>query len=312
MKNKRERPAKRTLIGGQALIEGIMMRGPATVATVVRKADGSHVVKEDKAPKRGRLGKLPFVRGALMFWDSLKLGISCLMFSADQSFDDLVNEGEENKEPQKEKKPETLGPVMMAFTVALGVALPVGLFMLLPAFLSSVIGLGKGTVYSTLFEAALKLIFFVAFLWLTSLMKDMKRVYAYHGAEHKAIHCYEAGEELTVENIQKHTRKHPRCGTSFLFVVIIISIILFTLFWWIENIWLKMALRLALLPAIVGMTYELNRLVGRHDNWLTVAIRSPGVALQAMTTKEPDDSMVEVAIDALSRVIPEDGAEDKW
>lgn len=311
MKQK-EQPKRRTTIGGQALIEGIMMQGPERVATVLRKSDGSHVVRETPIAKHSWPWRVPFLRGIFVFASSIKNGTTQLMFSADEA------EIEET-EPTKFDKwvEEKIGmakaeKILMNITVALGVLLPVALFILLPTLLSGLVKFPEHLWWlRSLTESLLRMVIFIGFLFLTSLMQDMRRTYSYHGAEHKTIHCYEAEEELTVENVRRHTRLHPRCGTSFLFVVMIVSIFVFS-FVRVDNTWLRLALRLVLLPVVVNLSYELNRLVGRYDNWLTRALRAPGLALQRLTTKEPDDSMIAVAIDALTRVIPTEKDADQW
>lgn len=323
--NAYEKSAKKTLIGGQALIEGIYMRGPNKTATVLRKSDGTHVVREKEykpAKKKCPILAWPFIRGIFIFGGSIMDGVSELMFSA--------NECElEEAEPTKfdlwvEKKigTERAEKILMGFSVVLGVLMPIALFILLPTLLSSLVNFGDRYWLRSLAEGVLRMAIFVLFIFSTSRMKDMRRVYAYHGAEHKTIHCYESGEELTVENVRRHTRKHPRCGTSFLFVVVIISIIFFSFvrtdLWfpgvtagWAQTL-IRLSSRIVLLPVVLNISYEFNRLVGRYDNFLTKALRWPGVAMQSMTTNEPTDEMIAVAIDALSRVIPENGEEDKW
>lgn len=311
MKQK-EQPKRRTTIGGQALIEGIMMQGPERVATVIRKQDGSHVVQETPIAKHGWPWRVPFIRGIFIFASSIKNGTTQLMFSANEA---EIEETEPTKFDQWVEKKigmEKAEKILMNITVALGVILPVGLFILLPTLLSSLVTFPEHLWWlRSLTESCLRLLIFIGFLFLTSLMQDMRRTYSYHGAEHKTIHCYEADEELTVENVRRHTRLHPRCGTSFLFVVMIVSIFVFA-FVRVDNTWLRLALRIVLLPVVVNLSYELNRLVGRHDNWLTRALRAPGLALQRLTTREPDDGMIAVAIDALTRVIPTEKDADKW
>lgn len=317
--------AKKTVIGGQALIEGIYMRGPDKTATVIRKSDGTHVVREREyvsAKKKCPIFGWPFIRGIFVFGGSIKDGVSELMYSAE-------NSEIEDCEPTKfdlwvEKKlgAERAEKILMGISVVLGVLMPIALFILLPTLLSSLVNFGEQYWLRSLCEGVLRMAIFVLFIFSTSRMKDMRRVYSYHGAEHKTIHCYEAGEELTVENVRRHTRKHPRCGTSFLFVVMIISIILFSFVrtdLWFPNVtegWaqtlIRLASRIVLLPVVVNLSYEFNRLVGRYDNFITKALRWPGVAMQSMTTNEPTDEMIEVAIDALSRVIPKNGEDDRW
>ena len=310
-----EQPKRRTTCGGQALIEGIMMQGPERIATVVKKLDGSHVVQEQEyvpMSKKHKICGIPFLRGIFVFGGSLKNGVKQIMFSADAA---EVEEGEPSKfDKWVERKfgTEKAEKFLMGVALVLGIVLPIGLFILLPTLLASLIPLDGGLWWArSLAEGILRLLIFIGYLYLTSLMKDMRRTYGYHGAEHKTIHCYEAEEELTVENVRCHTRLHPRCGTSFLFVVMIISILIFS-FLRVDNVWLRLVLRLALLPVVVNVSYEANRIVGRHDNWLTKALRAPGLALQRLTTREPDDEMISVAIDALQRVIPAEEGADRW
>ena len=320
-----ENCAKKTVIGGQALIEGIYMRGPDKTATVIRKPDGTHVVREREytsAKKKCPIFGWPFIRGIFVFGGAIKDGVSELMFSAENS---EIEEGEPTKfDLWVEKKigTEKAEKILMGISVVLGVLMPIALFILLPTLLSSFVDFGDKYWLRSLCEGVLRMAIFVLFIFSTSRMKDMRRVYSYHGAEHKSIHCYEAGEELTVENVRRHTRKHPRCGTSFLFVVMIISIIFFSFvrtdIWfpavtagWAQTL-IRLASRIVLLPVVVNLSYEFNRLVGRYDNFITKALRWPGVAMQSMTTNEPTDEMIEVAIDALSRVIPKNGEDDKW
>ena len=320
-----EKNAKKTTIGGQALIEGIYMRGPDKTATVVRRPDGSHVVREKDyvpAKKKCPIFGWPFIRGIFVFGASIKDGVAELLWSAEQSGEAAETEPTKLDRWVEEKVgARRAEKAMMGFAVALGILMPIALFILLPTLLSAVFDFTGHPWLRSLAEGVLRMGIFVLFIFLTSRMKDMKRVYGFHGAEHKSIHCYEAGEELTVENVRRHTRKHPRCGTSFLFVVVLISIIFFSFVRvevWFPAVTAKAALtlirlasRLVLLPVVLNVSYEFNRLVGRYDNWLTVALRWPGLAMQSMTTREPDDEMIAVAIDALSRVIPEQGG-DEW
>lgn len=306
----------RTSIGGQALIEGIMMRGPEKVSVVVRKPSGELDVDTKvyvPITKKYKFCGLPFIRGIFALGGSLKIGISALMHSAEF----FEEEAEENKGKFESWLEEKLGKkglesLLNTFAVVMGVTLPIVIFILLPTFLAGLLGAWIGTgIVRSLFEGALRIAIFVLYLKLVSKMSDMRRVFSYHGAEHKSIHCYEAGEELTVENIRKHKRQHPRCGTSFLFVVMIVSILVFSVVR-AENLLMRMVLRIVLLPVVVGISYEFNSKVGRCDNALTRILRAPGMWLQNMTTFEPDDSMIEVAAKALTEVIPEEKGTDRW
>lgn len=315
-----EKHIYKTSIGGQAVIEGVMMRGPESIAVAVRKPDKEIVV--DIQPigkvKKNKILKLPIIRGCVNFVDSMISGVKALMFSA-KFFDVDENGNEISEEPGRFEKwldkklgsEKALNAVIYA-SVFLSIILSVGLFMLLPAFLAGIVE--KFSDSHTLFiavEGAVRISLFILYLILVSQMKDIKRVFMYHGAEHKSIHCYEHGEELTVENIKKHTRLHPRCGTSFLLIVMVISIIVF-FFIRFDNIWLKLLARLVLIPIVAGISYEIIKFAGKHDNLLTKIISYPGMLFQYITTREPDDTQIEVAISSLKAVIPKEKGTDQW
>ena len=305
----------KTLIGGQALIEGILMQGPDKRAVVVRGPEGL-VSKVEPIKKRTGILTWPLIRGVVNFGSSMVNGVKALMYSADFFPEE---EGEPSKFDQwLENKlgSKKLQQVVVTFSVFLGVLFSVALFFLLPTLLAGLIpGLKERAVLRTLIEGLFRIAIFLGYMILVSRMKDMRRVFSYHGAEHKTIRCYEAQLPLTVENVRPQTRLHPRCGTSFLFVVVIVSILVSSLFsalWPISNTFLRILSRLIMLPFIVAISYEFNRLVGRHDNWLTRALSAPGMWFQHFTTNEPDDSMIEVAIAALELVIPEEKGSDRW
>ena len=305
----------KTLIGGQALIEGILMQGPDKRAIVVRGPEGL-VQKVEPIKKKTGILTWPLIRGVVNFGSSMVNGVKALMYSADFFPEE---EGEPSKFDQwLENKlgSEKLQQVVVTFSVFLGVLFSVALFFLLPTLLAGLIpGLKERAVLRTLIEGLFRIAIFLGYMILISRMKDMRRVFSYHGAEHKTIRCYEAQLPLTVENVRPQTRLHPRCGTSFLFVVVIVSILVSSLFsalWPISNTFLRILSRLIMLPFIVAISYEFNRLVGRHDNWLTRALSAPGMWFQHFTTNEPDDSMIEVAIAALELVIPEEKGSDRW
>ena len=321
----------KTMIGGQALIEGIMMMGPDKCATVVRAKDGIHTKVEPRKPvKRCSVKKIPFVRGVFNFCASMKTGVSALMYSADFSVDEEENSAEKQSKfdawLEKKLSSEKAQSVLVTVAVVLGIALSVGLFIVLPSLIGSFINrwITDNEIVRNLIEGAVRIAIFLVYMFLISRMKDMKRVFSYHGAEHKTIRCYEAKLPLTVENVRAQTRLHPRCGTSFLFVVIIVSILVFSVASVllrpitpefdsaVLNALVRVALKLLLLPFVVGISYEFNRLVGRFDNWLTHALSAPGMWLQYLTTNEPDDSMIEVGIEALTLVLPEQEGSDKW
>lgn len=304
---------KKTSIGGQALIEGIMMRGPVLTSMATRMPDGSIDVETwntHKGSKTPWTRKTPFIRGIFNMVDSMVVGYHCLMKSAEKAG---VEEEPTKFDKWLEKK---LGHNMMkvlgGFAAVLGVALAAVLFIFIPTGLSSLlkplIGTGVGL---SLIEGLIKVIILVGYMWLCSRMKDMRRVFEYHGAEHKSVACYEAGLPLTVENVRPQRRFHPRCGTSFLFLVVFISIIVGSFISW-DNPAIRMLLKLALIPVVVGISYELIKLAGRSDGILTRIISAPGMWLQRITTCEPDDSQIECAIAALEAVIPEDENADRW
>ena len=310
----------KTSIGGQAVIEGVMMRGPHKIATAVRKPDGEIIIDEKPIGegRKNKLFKLPIIRGCINFFDSMIVGIKALMFSA--KFFDIDEDGNQLEEnPGKFEKwlNEKLGSekateAVIYISVCLSLFLSVGLFILLPAVIAGFIkGLIENHILLTLAEGVVRISIFVIYIALVSKMEDIKRVFMYHGAEHKSIHCFESGEELTVENVRKHSRLHPRCGTSFLLIVMVISIIVFSFISW-NNPFIRLVLRLALLPVVAGISYEIIKFAGRHDNLLTRIISAPGKWFQYITTNEPDDSQIEVAILSLKAVIPENKEDDKW
>lgn len=320
----------KTMIGGQALIEGIMMRGPEKDAVVVRTGDELKIeVTPRKIHPKGSFCTWPLIRGVVGFFDSQVTGVKALMKSADLSPE------ETQEEPSKldlwlEKKlgDKRFQNLIISVAVFLGLAMSIGLFFLLPMLIGSVLSnwIGNNLVLNLL-EGVVRICIFVAYITLISRMNDMKRVFSYHGAEHKTIRCYEAGLPLTVENIREQTRLHPRCGTSFLLVVMILSILVFSV---ASSLLLTVipaladmrgqflyslimiVFRLLLLPLVVAISYEINRWVGRHDNLFTRILTGPGMWFQNFTTREPDDSMIEVAITAVEAVLPEEEGADRW
>ena len=313
----------RTTIGGQALIEGIMMLGPEKKSVVVRRPDGELEIKteerrliKDRYPVLG----LPLLRGVVGFCVSMYTGVTALMYSAE-----FYPEDEEEEAPSRLEKwlDEKLGNerAMRAITVlavVLGMAFSVGLFFVLPTLLSGAAMYffpGIPLWARNLVEGITRVVIFLGYLILCSKTQSIRRVFSYHGAEHKTIFCYEKGLELTVEHVRIQPKHHPRCGTSFLFVVIVVSIILSSIvfaFWRFTNPWLRTLVHLLLLPLVVGITWEINRFVGGHDNLLCRLVRRPGMAIQRWTTFEPDDAMIEVGIAALKEVLPSERGKDKW
>lgn len=313
--NKNPTDIFRTSIGGQALIEGIMMQGPKKRAIVCRTEDGLKEKIEDIRPLKeiSPILALPFIRGVAAFLFSMINGVKALSYSAE-----LVPEDQQT-EPDKldlwieaHFSDETAQKLIIGIAVVLGIGLSLLLFMFLPTFIVGLFPAIKSSFYwRTLIEGILKIIIFFVYLYLCSKMKEMRRVFSYHGAEHKTIFCYEHGLPLTVENVRPQSRLHPRCGTSFIFVVLIISIITGS-FIHVSNVWARTGLKLLVLPIIVGISYEINRWVGRHDNIVSSILSWPGKQMQRITTNEPDDSMIECAIRALELVIPDEAGADKW
>ena len=315
MKRKTEDCSFRTSIGGQALIEGILMRGPKKQAVVCRTKDGLvEKVEElelirDKHPMLG----LPFIRGVVTLFDSLFKGMAALTYSA--SLVPLEEQGEPDKLDQwieAHFEGEKAQKLIIGTAVVLGVALSLFLFIFLPAFLVGLIGPLKENFFArNLSEGALRIVILLIYMRLICEVGDVKRLFAYHGAEHKTIFCYEHGKPLTVENVRPESRFHPRCGTSFLLVVIVVSILVNSVVR-LSNSFARMGCHLLLLPVVVGVSYEINRWCGRHDNWLSAVLSAPGKWLQHMTTNEPDDDMIACAIRALELVIPEEKGSDAW
>ncbi len=316
----KESCAFRTSIGGQALIEGILMRGPRKQAIVVRTKDGFVTKEEETTPlkEKNPVFGWPFIRGVASFISSMANGVKALMFSAEQLPEDEQEEPSKfDKWIEKHFSAEKAEKIIIGAAVLMGALLAVGLFILLPSVLATLLmKVIKSNFLVNLCEGVLRIVIFLTYMWAVSKIEDMKRVWRYHGAEHKTIHCYEKGLELTVENARIQPRQHPRCGTSFLFLVMIISILVFSLVSWSGGVWenpfFRLAVRLLLLPVVVGISYEIIKYVGGHDNALTRIISAPGLALQHLTTAEPDDDMLEVAIKALNMVRPETAGEDKW
>ncbi len=320
----------KTSIGGQALIEGIMMRGPKKDAIVIRGADGLTVEVSDRKLNPPKSFKnWPFFRGMFNFFDSQVVGVKALMRSADLAPEEM------QEEPSKfdlwlEKKlgNEKFQQAIIGIAVAMGLGLSILLFFLLPMVVSSFFDKWiPNTLVLNLVEGLIRMVIFMAYMLLVSRMAEMKRVFSYHGAEHKTIRCYEAGLPLTVENVRKQPRLHPRCGTSFLLVVMVISILVFSI---ASSALLSLVpglaamkggvlyriimilFKLILLPLVVSITYEINRWAGRHDNAFTRILTAPGMWMQNFTTNEPDDSMIEVGIASLQAVLPEEEGADRW
>ncbi|MBQ7364014.1 MAG: DUF1385 domain-containing protein [Clostridia bacterium] len=345
-------PCKKTSIGGQALMEGIMMRGPEKTAMAVRNAKGDIILENVKTiPTTAKVYKIPFVRGIFNMGASLVQGYKCLMRSADiaiadaEEADRLIAEqkkaqkkgktlpeatedtptedSSESKIVKKEdaKNQSAATGVVMVIGVILGLALAIGLFIALPSYLYTLLekltGMEIANPYlqgltKTAFEGVFKIILLVIYMAAVSRMKEIRRVFMYHGAEHKTIFCYEQGLDLTVDNIRPQKRFHPRCGTSFIILVLLVSMIIGFFIPVSLATWQRVLIKIALLPLTIGVGYELIKLAGRRDNLFTRIISKPGVWLQHITTVEPDDSMIECAIAAMNEVIPEDKTQDNW
>ena len=337
----------KTSIGGQALMEGIMMRGPKRTAMAVRNPEGEIVIEEwdTKTANRAKIFKLPIIRGVFNFADSMIMGYKCLMRSAEISgLEELEEEERRAKEAKKaakaakkaekrgepipeanaeenieEKKEEKKGSsatttAIMIVSILLALVLVVGLFFWLPTFLYTMLAklipaIEGNRFWQSLFETVIRLALLVGYMAAVSLMKDIRRTFMYHGAEHKTIFCYEQGLELTVENVKKQKRFHPRCGTSFLIIMVLVGLVVsFFIPTAIPRI-ARVAIKIACIPIIMGIGYELIKLAGKYDNAFTRIISAPGMWLQRITTVEPDDDMIECAIVAIQKVIPEDGSD---
>jgi uncharacterized protein YqhQ len=321
--NDKKQQKRITSIGGSALIEGIMMRGPKRT-TVACRVDKDTIYTEDINVKplfKSKFWKLPLIRGIAGMIDSMRLSYKALGLSADKAMEAGLVEEEEPSKFEKwlnDKFGDKLMNVIMVIATILGVALALGLFVFLPSLLFTWLVKPALTEWSesstrllqSAFEGILKIALFLGYMILVSRMEDMKRVFKYHGAEHKTIFCYENDEELTVENVRKQSRFHPRCGTSFLVVTLLVGIFVGLFIPTFPNIpVLRPVLRLLLLPVLVGLGYEFIKLCGKHDNKLTRILATPGLWAQRITTKEPDDEMIECAIEAMKAVIPDDGSD---
>lgn len=306
----------KTSVGGQALMEGIMMRGPQRICCAVRKPDGSIETKLEPTPHHGVWSRIPLVRGAVSMVESLVMGYRYMMYSAQVSMGEDYDPQQEESAFEKwvgdhlGKKAEDM---LLVAAAVVGGLFAILLFTVLPTVLvgglDHLISLGRWP--KVILEAVLKVGIFLSYMMAISHMKEIHRVFEYHGAEHKTIACYEAGDPLTVENVRKYTRFHPRCGTSFLILVVIVSVFLYSVLPW-GSMSLRVLFKLLLLPVVMGISYELLKWCGRSDNWATRIIRAPGLLVQRLTVFEPDDSMIEVAIAAVTPVLPNTPEEGKW
>ena len=302
-KNEKQTCAIKTSVGGQALLEGIMMKGPEKSAMAVRKPNGEIDLSVWDTKKATGIRKIPFIRGTFNFIDTLIQGYDCLMKSAEIS-------GQE-EEPDKIELwlnkvfGKAAGAVFGTVVTFLAAALAIGLFFGVPALICGFIGnYVENKILLSAIEGVIKIAMFLAYIIGVSKMSDIRRTFMYHGAEHKTIFCYEKGLELTVENVRKQQRFHPRCGTSFLLIVLVVSVLVSSVITW-ENVFIRVLLKILMLPVTVGISYEIIKFAGRHDNWFTKIISAPGLWFQNFTTQEPDDSMIEIAIAAVTPVLPE-------
>lgn len=331
MSNKKVKAkGKKTRIGGQALIEGVMMKGVSRGAMAVRQGDGELYVEEWEVPEEKWYNKAPFIRGCINLVSQLKDGMRCINKSADIFGDS--DDGEPTKfdiwlvNTFGEKGAQAVASVLGGIIVVLMYGALLFAFLFLPTLLFSLIEDAVSadiSAWKSAFEGVCKLIVFVSYLAISAQTKSMKRLYSYHGAEHKTIACYEAGKELTVENIRPMSRFHPRCGTSFILITVLVSIIVYSIIpiepaeWWgveqkVLAVLLRVLIKLPLLPVIVGIAYEFTKLAGRYVNWFTKILTAPGLWVQRFTTREPDDSMIETAVAALKPCLPKKGEDDNW
>lgn len=301
--NEKQSCAIKTSVGGQALLEGIMMKGPEKSAMAVRKPNGEIDLSVWDTKKLTGIRKIPFIRGTFNFVDTLIKGYDCLMKSAEIS-------GQE-EEPDKlelwlnKTFGKAAGAIFGTIVTFIAAVLAIGLFFGIPALVAGFAGnYVENKVLLSVIEGVIKIGMFLAYIIGVSKMSDIHRTFMYHGAEHKTIFCYEKGLELTVENVRKQQRFHPRCGTSFLLIVLVVSILVSSVITW-ENVFIRVLLKILMLPITVGISYEIIKFAGRHDNWFTKIISAPGLWFQNFTTQEPDDSMIEIAIAAVKPVLPE-------
>lgn len=313
IKNSKINALHKTTIGGQALIEGVMMRGPNSVAIAVRKPNKEIELKTDKLntlAMRHKLFGTPFIRGMISLIESLSIGTKALMYSAE-----FFEEEEPTAKTSWTQKifKDKAGDVEMVFALLTSIILSVGIFMVLPSIITNFLKGGiNNSIVLNLVEGIVRIMIFLIYITWVSKLEDVRRVFEYHGAEHKTIHCYEGGDELTVENVKKYPILHPRCGTSFLFMVMIVSILVLSFFGWPSPLQ-RILIRILMFPVIAGITYEINRFIGRSSSKLCYYLSFPGLMIQKYATvKEPDDEQIEVAIKSLIAVIPEDREADKW
>lgn len=297
---------KEIRIGGQAVLEGIMMKGPESYALAVRKPDKTidvSVTPFVSAGQKHKVLNIPILRGVVNFIESLYIGMKTLMKSSEYFEEEEESEGSDKKDDKKDGKDDIKDKAYLVGSLLLSLVIAVVIFMMLPAFVANFLyKITESNLLVNLAEGILRLVIFLVYIILISKMEDINRTFMYHGAEHKTINCLEAGDELTVENVMKHTRFHKRCGTSFVFIVMIVSIIVF-MFVSTDVMWLRLLSRVLLVPVIAGISYEFIRYAGKHNNACSTILSQPGLWVQRVTTKEPDPDMVEVAIASVDAVI---------
>lgn len=307
---------KKTSIGGQAVIEGVMMRGPEAIATAVRKLNKEIVVENKEyigLSKKHKVLNLPIIRGVIAFFESLIVGSRTLIYSAEvYEIEEEKEKAESENEAEKEVKSENVPTALIMFSVIIALAFGVLLFVIAPNYIAGFLQKRMpNPILLNLVEGALRILIFFGYILAISRMKDIQRVFEYHGAEHKTIFCYESGKELNVENVREFSRLHPRCGTSFLLIVMVVSIIIFSFAGW-KGLAARILSRLLLLPLVAGLSYEVIKWAGRSDSKFACYVSKPGMWFQKLTTREPDDGQIEVAIAALKNVLVEDKEADLW
>ena len=304
----------KTSIGGQAVIEGVMMRGPKEYAVAVRTPEGEIVVEKHEVSsiiQKHKFLKLYIIRGIVSFFESLVMGMKALMFSAD--FFDVEEEPSKFDKWLDKKLGDKAKTVVIYLSVLISILLCIGMFILIPTVIAGFFFKNEGDtrLWFNIVEGVVRIGIFLGYIVLVSRMEDIQRVFQYHGAEHKTIFCYESGEPLTVENVKKQSRLHPRCGTSFLLIVMVLTIIVFSFFSAV-NTWTAILQRVILIPLVAGIAYEIIKFVGKSENKFVCLFNKPGMWFQKFTTREPDDSQIEVAIKSLESVMPQDKEEAKW
>ncbi|MBU1321121.1 MAG: DUF1385 domain-containing protein [Nanoarchaeota archaeon] len=303
-KNKKSKPE--LMVGGQAVIEGVLMRTGDDYAIAVRKANGKIIVKKQKhasLTKKNKFFGWPFVRGIIVLYETLVLGYKALTFSANESLEEEKPKKKTSK--KKDKKPE-IGSFELIFTLVLSIIFALALFKFLPLGIATLLKnkIGGSNILFNVIDGVVKFIVFIAYILIISLLKDVKRVFQYHGAEHKTVYCYENNKKLTVANVKKFSKAHPRCGTTFIMVVLFLSILFYLLIPFNMNFWLKLMVRILFLPIIAGISYEFIKITGKyHHTPIGRILSAPGLLVQGLTTKEPDDKQIEVAIKSLSAVV---------